>query len=401
MLRVEVITDLSCADELSADWDALLRVTPEATYFQSLSWLRVYWKHYAPGQKLRLLVVRDGDEIVGFVPLVIRKEPSPLGSVRILTYPADYWGSFYGPIGRDPQSLLRSAMEHVLRVRRDWDLLDLRFAPPEDSDPTRTVAEMARAGLAPHSMVVAETSLIDLPGSLEEYFASRTSKWRNNYRRWFRRLEQRGELSFTRFRPRGIQFNDADPRWDLYDACEEVARNSWQAKSLNGTTLTHGTVRPFLRDVHEAACAAGAAEINLLMLDGRPLAFLYCYHYGTAVFGLRIGYDENLSRDGVGNVLYMHVIDDSIKRGDRILDLGPGSLAAKRAITSRILPIYRHTWGNPRSLRGLAWHAKRKLDAWRGKPAAAILDCSEADAAAALEGAREAEPAAAEMSASS
>lgn len=361
MLRVEELHDFDSAPWLEGVWNSLLERTPDANYFQSFAWLRTYWTHRGGGRRLRLLVVRSADEPVGLVPLTVLREPSPLGALRVLTYPADYWGSFYGPIGGEPDVLLRAALEHVGRSRRDWDLLDLRFAPFDADDRAATTREMSRCGFPPSSSLVDHTSLIELPATFEAYLAERTSKWRNNYKRWRRRLDERGSVTFERYRPAGAARSESDPRWDLYDACEAIARKSWQGSSSDGTTLSHESVRPLLRDLHAAACRAGGAEINLLRIDGEPLAFLYAYHYRGSVFGLRIGYDERLSRDGVGNLLYARVIDDSIRRGDRLLDLGPGSIEAKRALTSRVAPIFRRTWANPLSLRGLAWRARRLL----------------------------------------
>lgn len=361
MLRVDELNDPAAFGELRSTWQVLLAQTPQASFFQSCAWLETYWHHYGAAQRLRVLTIRDGGDVVGIVPLTVLREPTRLGAMRVLTYPQAYWGSFYGPVGPRPRETLRAALEHVGRTPRDWDLLDLRFAPPAELDPAATERMMSKTGFPPDSRQTDATSLIDLPATFDDYLATRAAKWRNNFRRWTRRLAERGEVRFVRHRPAGAACGDADPRWDFYDACEDVARRSWQGSSTTGTTITHETVRPFLRDMHQTASAAGAADVNLLYLNDQPIAFLYCYVERGHVFGLRIGYDESASRDGVGNLLYMHVVEDSIGRGDRIIDLGPGSLQAKQAILSRVVPIYRRTYGNPFSLRGLLWRAKRNV----------------------------------------
>jgi len=364
MLHVEEINDFAAAEPLRAAWRRLLAVTPGATFFHSLDWLETYWRHSAGDQRLRLLVVRDGAESkdaepIGIVPLTVLREPSPLGAVRILTYPQAYWGSHYGPIGPRPAETLRAALGHVGDTARGWDLLDLRFAPADDQDPAATVEAMTDAGFPPTSTLVDHTSIIDLPASMDEYLATRTKKWRGNLRRWARRLQEQGRVTFGRYRPLGEDGGESDPRWDLYDQCEQIARASWQGSSTDGTTITHETVRPFLRDAHEAACRAGAADVSLMHLDGRPLAFLYGYRVRNSLFGLRTGYDPTVARDGIGNLLYTRVIEDSIGRGDRQIDLSPGYLEAKQPIISRTEPIFRRTWANPRSWRGLAWRMAR------------------------------------------
>jgi hypothetical protein len=122
--------------------------------------------------------------------------------------------------------------------------------------------------------------------------------------------------------------------------------------------------------MHVTACAVGAADVSLLLLNEQPIAFLYAYRYRGHVYGLRVGYDEDASRDGIGNLLYGRVIEDSIARSDRVIDLGPGSLEAKQPLVSRVVPILRRTYGNPYSWRGLAWRVKQAWDVRRSRGAA-------------------------------
>lgn len=367
MLRVDEYRDLASPAQLRVAWSELLAITPRADFFRSFDWLETYWRHYGSTQRLRLLVVRDDAAAdpqapIGIVPLTVLTEPSKLGALRILTYPAAYWGSHYGPIGAAQEKILEAALAHVKRSRRDWDLLDLRFAPHAEVDPAATVAVMRRSGFAPTaSSIVDHTSFIELPASLEAYFAARPKRFRDNYRRAFRKLSQLGELRCIRYRPAGEAAGDGAPRWDLYDTCEAIARRSWQGSSTDGTTLTHEPIRPFLRDMHAAACRAGAADLTLLYLAGRPLAFLYGYHFGSSVYCLRTGFDASLASDGLGYIVYMQMIEDAIRRGDRLVDLGPGSLDAKRPLFTRTEPISRHPYANPFSLRGLAWRTKQAL----------------------------------------
>ena len=95
--------------------------------------------------------------------------------------------------------------------------------------------------------------------------------------------------------------------------------------------------------MHKAAAAAGAVDLNLLLLDGSPAAFIYGYHYRGYVYGLRRGYDAQRTREGAGNVLLAHVLCDGFARGDRLYDMGVGSLASKRHFQTRLLPIVRYS----------------------------------------------------------
>ena len=59
------------------------------------------------------------------------------------------------------------------------------------------------------------------------------------------------------------------------------------------------------------------------------------------LFGLRAGYDAQVAREGAGNYLFMCSIRDSFARGDRLHDMGPGELPAKRRFSNRLITISR------------------------------------------------------------
>lgn len=366
MTDIIEINDLQKLAEYRQVWCSLLERTAWASFFQSLEWLEAYWRHFGEQQRLRVLVVSSAGTPVGILPLVVITERSRVGTLRVLTYPLHNWGSYYGPIGPSPRETLIAGLEYIGRSPRDWDMIELRWSGNACSDLEQTEGAMHDVGLQAYKTVWGHTAVIDLPDSWDSYWARRTSKWRCNVNRWKRRLAESGEVSYLRHRPQGEVHGEAEPRWDLYETCEDLARRSWQGSSSTGTTLSHESIRPFLRDVHAAATRAGAVDLNLLLLDGHPLAFLYNYCWRGSVYGLRAGYDRQLSRQGAGNLLYIRTIRDSIERGDRFYDMGMGSLSIKRHFVTRVLPVFRYSHyplSVPRTqvLRLKRWMQQRRL----------------------------------------
>ncbi len=316
--------------QLRPAWAALLAETPGADFFHSLDWLEVYWKHYGDGQRLRILEISDDGRLLGILPLVVSSYRNRLGSFRVLTYPMDNWGSFYGPLGNDPAAVLYPGLRHVADTRRDWDFVELRWMRPTSRLGSAAASAMRAAGMPPTERAETQIALADLSTSWDQYWSERTGGWRSNCRRNGKKLARRGKVEHVRYRPRGAEAGDGDPRWDLYEQCERIARRSWQGKSANGTTISHETVRRFLRDVHAAAAKAGCLDLNLLFVDGQAAAFNYNYVYRGYVSSLRLGFDPDFAAYGPGTVLTYHMLEDSFARGDRTFDFLPGSLQAKR-----------------------------------------------------------------------
>jgi CelD/BcsL family acetyltransferase involved in cellulose biosynthesis len=211
------------------------------------------------------------------------------------------------------------------------------------ADQGATGAALGDVRLAPRASAWLQSSQIDLAGGWEAYWEARDANFRSSIRRRLRRLQEHGEIGFVRHRPRGEVHGDGAPRWDLYDACEQIAAQSWQGSSTTGTTMSHDSVRSYLRAAHAAAAAFGGSDLILLLVGGQPAAFSYNYHFAGYVYGLRAGFDANVCAAGAGSALTRMMIEDSCSRGDRLIDLGPGSLESKRHWQTHLATAWRYT----------------------------------------------------------
>ncbi len=372
MSGVIEINELNRLAELRPIWQRLLDETPGATFFHSLDWLETFWKFNGAGGHLRVLVVEDAGKPIGILPLCVLPEQTKAGSVRVLGYPLNGWGSFYGPIGANPYATLEAGLRHIHASQRDWDVFDLRWIDDE-IDRGRTIQLMSTAGFSCDRQVWHESAQIELGRGWDRYWASRKSTWRSNVRRCERLLMQHGAVEHVRYRPRDAASGDGDPRWDLYDTCVELAQQSWQGNSTSGTTLSHDSVRDYLRAAHETAAKSGAVDLNLLLIGGKPVAYAYNYHFRGWAYGVRSGFDAAAAQDGAGNVLMAKMIEDSCHRGDQLIDLGPNYLECKRYWLTRLHPAYHVTHFNPKRLKAQALRVKRIVKQWLGWQRAAEL----------------------------
>jgi len=365
-MNVREINSVQELTSLQQVWSDLLARTPQACFFQSLDWLQTYWKHFGETQKLRILVIEEEEEVNGILPLVVRQEWTKVGPLNYLTYPLDYWGSFYGPIGADPDQTLKAGLEYLKKVGIDADVLELRWISDELSESDRVEHLLKSAQFSPLRSDLDSTSVVNFSGTWEDYLASRTSKWRNNYRRWIRQLNELGEVKHVRYRP--VAGDDTARCEEYYEECLRIASASWQGESSTGTTLTHDVVAPFLKEMHQVAARCGGLDLNLLYLEERAVAFAYNYYYAGHVYGLRIGYDPTVKCKGAGNLLYAKMIEDSFQRGDWRHDLGPRHLQCKRAIVTDLMPVYRMSCYKMGSVRQQLLRLKRQWDGRGAEP---------------------------------
>jgi CelD/BcsL family acetyltransferase involved in cellulose biosynthesis len=342
MTHVREINDPQDLAALRPQWSALLQRTQSATYCHSLDWLETYWKHFGAGKRLRVLVVEDDDEVVGILPFAVwaahRTEP-----IKSLTYPLDYWGNFYGPIGPDPLVTLTAGLEHIRRTPRDWHFIELQWVDAL-ADDGRTQFAFDRAGI--HAVCEARqaSAIVDLAhyGSWDAYCASHNSKWRNTLGRQEKKLARRGAVTYVRHRTSGTGGSQADPKWDIYEACEAVSRASWQGNAKNGTMLNKDLHRAYFRECHQKGIENGSVDVNVIFVDGQPAAFGYNYVYRGRVTEVKVAYDPAFAFEGAGTVLQARTIADSFARGDHTIELGHEYMYWKRVWATHFRPVNRY-----------------------------------------------------------
>lgn len=341
MVNVFEVRGVEELGDLATAWQHLWSRTPHRSFFQSLDWLLVYWRHFGQGQQLRVLVAEEDNEIQGILPLVLRREQTRGGKFRVLTYPLADWGNFYGPIGPRTADTLTGCLTYLQQQPRDWDLLDFRWVDQHEVDRGDTPAAMADAGFPCAEYTWRETAILDFVGSWDSYLASRCAKFRSNLRR-AETAAAAGDVSFHRYRPDPATENGREPRWDFFDDCLDLAARSWQGSSPSGTTLSHPEVTGFFRELFGVAAQAGAIDINMLRQEGRLIAFSYNLVCDGRLEGLRIGFDREASHVSPGRLLLARSVADSFQRGDSRLDLGSETMDFKRPWLTRTVPSMRY-----------------------------------------------------------
>lgn len=365
------VVEINDIDELEAYrlcWFSLLNETPHASFFQSLDWLQTYWNHFGIQQHLRTLVVFGGGQPIGILPLTVRQERTRAGSIAVLTYPLHDWGTFYGPISPNPAATLLAGVRHVMSTERDWDVFDPRWVNAHECDRGRTENAMLAVGARPRRQDWQTTSIIDFGNCWETHLRSRDAKFLANVRRIERHALDAGDLSFERYRPDGLVRDDADPRWDLFSQCVDLASRGWQGPSKTGTTLSDASIHAFLSDAHVAATRRGAVDVCLLRLDGQPIAYAYNYQHDGTIHGLRIGFHPSFASLDPGTLLLTHLIRDSIARGDKSLDLGVDRAEFKERWATRRVTTSRYTHYASNSPKAQLLRAKHWWNARAARP---------------------------------
>lgn len=362
-IEIAEVNDVTQLTQYASAWDQLHEQTPDATFFHTWEWLAVTWRHFPRSQKLRLIVLLQNGEPIGFVPFCVREQTYRVGNLRVLSYPLEDWAPFFGPIGVDRVECFRLAIEHVLHNGDDWDLIELRYLREqcEQYDELRKILSQRRQVFYDRPRMIAP--VVELQEDWEAYVGGKSKNWRRSMRRERSQIDQLGEVRLESYRTDPAA-GQVDPRPDLWADCLQVAQQSWQASSSLGAAFCSPTVQPVLRELHDVACRRGMIDMNVLYLNERPVAFLYSYYCRGEVYALRSGYDASCPAKSLGTILLYEVVQRCFQRQDRRINLGPGTQDYKMRFATDAWRAINFSHYSPWSLRSQTLRLKTAVDSY-------------------------------------
>jgi hypothetical protein len=309
MLTVSEYSDLSAVAGIRDLWRELWWKTPKASFFQSVEWFERHCRRVADSEQPRVFLVAVTGRPVGLVPWVAKTVRSRLGRVRVLSDPLAEQGFFGGPLGCRPALTLQAALNHA-QSQGGWDRLDLRHVELQAGDGTPGANRLNRSQKL--RAVEESRAIVECHGDWVRYWRSRPGEVREDYLRSERTLAERGELEHVRYRPEGAPLGDDDPRWELFNEIERGEHGRGEAASRSATDSNGAQL---LREMHDAATAVAGVDLNLLRLDGKPIAWAYNYRCDGRIEMQRLHAAGEFS-SAASCVLLGRMLRDGFRRGD-------------------------------------------------------------------------------------
>jgi len=353
-LRVEAVDTNWGLTMLRPQWNALLRASAADGPFLTWEWIHAWWTHLAGDSALRILAVREGDDLIAVAPFRVVPHPMPwFSSIEFLA--TGHAGSDYLDLvvrdGREDEAV--RAIADFLETQRMTLRLDHL---PEDSLGARLAGRLSDEGWVSSSTPDGVCPRIPLTGhTWDSYLATLGSAHRANVRRRLRGIEQQ----LTRFE---LVTSDT-VRARALEALAGFHQQRFKEQGGSSAFFTPA-VRAFQEEATRRALDRGWLRMYVLWLNGEMAAVMYGFFYNRQFYFYQHGFDDRHSRHSIGLVLMALTIRAAIDEGAEAFDLlwgteGYKSLWARDARTLRRIHLFPpHAAGR---IHRLAVKARRRL----------------------------------------
>lgn len=328
-MEAAVLETLEDLRDVEAGWDRLAERV--ARPFSAPAWLLAWWRNAAgAGDLLRVIAVRDGGELVGLAPFVVRPGRAGLAEYHMLGAGVAHRLAILADPGREHEvaevvaGALAGTRPRPTSVRIEavdadsqWGAL-LRAAWPGRLRPW--LREDGRLS-AP------VVTLADL--SWEEWLKGKSKNFRDQLKRGRRNLEKRGATV------RMARTADEAER----DLAELVRLHLGRWDERGGSSAVGHGVQAMLADAARALVPSGRMRIWSIELDGRAIASQLCLAAGGEVVYWNGGFDPAASDLKPGFLSLAAAVEDAFARGERRFDLGGGAQAYKLRLADSDHPI--------------------------------------------------------------
>ncbi len=310
-IRVECIDTLWGFTALRPQWNELLRASAADGPFLTWEWLHAWWQQLPGAAALKVVAVRDGDDLIAIAPLMVSPGVTPWFS-RLEFLGSGHAGSDYLDlivrIGREAEAL--RAIARFVETQKMALRLDHL---PEGSLGAQLAERLALDGWAASDAAGGVCPVISLAGhTWDSYLATLGSAHRANVRRRLRGAEQQFTMRFE-------QVTTDAGRRDALEALGAFHERRFRTEGGSTAFLTPA-LRAFQDDATRRALDRGWLRMYVLWLNDVPAAVMYGVFYNRQFYFYQHGFDDRYARHSVGLVLMALTIRAAIDEGAQVFD---------------------------------------------------------------------------------
>lgn len=313
MIYFEIIEELEEIKKYYPKWDKLFN-SRECEASLSLDWTQALLETHLQDARFFLLILRGSTEILGIVPLCIRKVRKFGLSLLTLIPISEYFNTHSDLLlTNSSEELIELLLQSLSNLKYKWDIFRMNRFVETNPILDRIACNLKRNSDFNFDIRRAEPSFfIQLGNSYSDFLEKKSANFRHKLKSVVKKIYSVGDVSFLRIQD-FRKFSDA------YDIILSIEKNSW--KHQHGTAITCSEKqREFYRSLGQSAFNKGWFRLCILKLNGNPIAFEMGLVKDKKYYGIHGSYDEKFKKENPGTVLFARFIEDLFDDGIKEYD---------------------------------------------------------------------------------
>ena len=348
---------------LDKRWDSLLASSHSGSTFLTWDWIEA-WRAVHGGACTPFVLVLSDErgETIGVAPFIVVRDSIPSRVVRVVRFIGDRGGDannldIVAKVGHEAV-VMDAVLSALASSTTLWDVLELHHIPGDSPN-----LGALRAGALQRGWRLQEDGsphlVIHLPETWDEFLAglSQKSRWRmaRNAGMPPREGVRRRGLRATgqHLAQIGVLTNRVCERKDelpwFIDALTTLHARRWSERGQSGM-LHNSARRRFYQQLAPRLLDRKALDIDVLELDGRPIAAQFGFRYDDTYYWLQTGFDPAFARHSPSFALTGRVIHRLISAGIRYYDFLHGAESYKLRWAPTVSAYAHLTIVRPRSI---------------------------------------------------
>ncbi len=334
MFQVIEVNTIQELETYRLSWQELWGRGRQRRFQMTFEWLEAYWQSAPADRELKILIAALGGKVIGILPLVVKTVETRLGAVRVLTYPLDGGGNWYGPIGPNSAATLAAGLRHLSSNRNGWDLLDLTYTDRDRIDLGRSCTAFRNIGWKPVERIWKPVPAAEFSGTWQEFLGRKRQDVLNEINQAEATCQRRGIVTFKRYRSANDASSGENSLSDLMDPLEVLCADGHELKQLRRRCLA--------ADSHQLL------DLGVMFIDRRPVAAAIGFVNES---GLEVAHVLQNKQPGVETSQLMSVLLGNVLKSAQTSDykevefapMQADFLKAARLWSNRELRSYRYT----------------------------------------------------------
>ncbi len=261
----------------------------------SFEWAMSLWESHLQNQKQAVLVLREGEAVIGVFPLHANRRSIRGVPCRSFQPISELYSGRTGFLFRELRAESLLAMLDFLRGKLGaWDTFS---ATVVQGGVHETILLEAARQRNWRNVVLERVSSPYIPflETWENHFAALPKKLRSTMRNGEKRLRERGELAYR-------EFVSPDEMGDFNSAVRSIENDSW--KATRGTSIASNLVHEAFHSAFTLKAAQkGWFSGHVLFLDRKPVAYIMGLLHKGVFLDLKESYCSQFREMSPGHVL--------------------------------------------------------------------------------------------------